>query len=365
MRVEHIPESVFGREAQIDALQYLLRQAEKGATANGFVFGHSGCGKTATLKDVMKRLPGHRFAVVHVNCSAHRTPTLAIAEVMAQLGMGGATRGMQHHEVLQMLVGNMMVDSERVYVFIFDEIHNIEDADQLIYSFTRLDEAGKGVIKTRRSVICATTQADFLQQVESKNYPASASYQPTKVHFSDYTEAQLRQILMDRAIRGFSDFMCPPEVVARMAAVAAERGDARRAIELMRVAGERADKEGRPVRDDDVDYAASKAEAFEICEAVRALSPQSRAYLWVILECSRESKITTSTETYEKYRAVMAQSSMTTLTQRMCQGIVAKLRDDCLIETEAEFKGGRKTFISVPDEVREAIDGMNLLGGVA
>ena len=71
----------------------------------------------------------------------------------------------------------------------------------------------------------------------------------SEISFSPYDTSELRAILADRADRAFIDGVCEESAIARAAAIAAkDRGNARQAIDLLRVGGEVAKKRGHPRR---------------------------------------------------------------------------------------------------------------------
>jgi len=61
----------------------------------------------------------------------------------------------------------------------------------------------------------------------------------TEISFSPYDASELRAILADRGDRAFVEGACDDSTIARAAAIAAkDRGNARQAIDLLRVGGE-------------------------------------------------------------------------------------------------------------------------------
>jgi len=352
----------------VKEVEELLENATVGKRANGFVYGGSGFGKSATLKDVVKRQPQHRFRIVYVNCSLHRTAALATTGVAVELGY--PARGMSEPILTQLIVDKMLED-DRPFIFIFDEIQAVRDSDRLIYCFTRLHEVAKMPKLRHWAVIVATPSRRWLKELEdNQEVMAYKSWLPVEIECPQYNYDQLRAILMDRREAAFKDPYCPVEVVNAIAARAVFRGDARWAIEMLRIAGERADKEYRIVDEGDVLFAASKTESYKILDDLAKFpTANHRLYFNVILQvCVVRA---TTLDVYERYGTHVAINQLgEPLSRRMCQEIVKYLQDKELIKLEAKWTPGvrgSKVFITVPEEVRRAIEDskvLNLNGGI-
>jgi len=115
--------------------------------------------------------------------------------------------------------------------------------------------------------------------MESVGSRALSSFTPEDVHFDDYDANQLQSILRRRQ-DAFYDDVLDEDVIPLAAAFAAQtHGDARKAIDLMRVAGELAEREGDAgVREEHVREAQDKVEknassrSFEVSARKEALS---------------------------------------------------------------------------------------------
>jgi cell division control protein 6 len=117
--------------------------------------------------------------------------------------------------------------------------------------------------------------------MESVGSRALSSFTPEDVHFDDYDANQLQSILRRRQ-DAFFDNVLDEDVIPLAAAFAAQtHGDARKAIDLIRVAGELAEREddGR-VREEHVREAQDKVEKNRVLEVVRGISTQKKLCLF-------------------------------------------------------------------------------------
>jgi len=110
---------------------------------------------------------------------------------------------------------------------------------------------------------------------------AVSSFTPEDVHFDDYDANQLQAILRRRQ-DAFHDDVVDDDVIPLAAAFAAQtHGDARKAIDLMRVAGELAEREGDArVCEGHVRAAQAKVEKNRVLEVVRGISTQKKLCLY-------------------------------------------------------------------------------------
>ena len=117
-------------------------------------------------------------------------------------------------------------------------------------------------------------------------------------------------------------------VIALCAAHAArEHGDARRALDMLRVAGELGEREGaEAITVEHVRQAFQKIEQDKMVEVVRTLPTQSKLVLYsVVLLGERETRKIVTGNVYNVYRALCRQSCLDVLTQRRVSDLISEL----------------------------------------
>jgi cell division control protein 6 len=141
--------------------------------------------------------------------------------------------------------------------------------------------------------------------MESVGSRALSSFTPEDVHFDDYDAHQLRGILRRRE-DAFHEGILDDDVIPLAAAFAAQtHGDARKAIDLMRVAGELAEREQEErVYEDYVRKAQDKVEKNRVLEVVRGISSQKKFCLFATAAVAAETDDRTarSTTGYRVYQ---------------------------------------------------------------
>jgi cell division control protein 6 len=177
----------------------------------------------------------------------------------------------------------------------------------------------------RVSIIGISNDLRFTNYLDPR---VQSSLSEEEIVFSPYNARQLEDILRQRAEMAFKEGVLDEFVIPLCAALAArEHGDARKALDLLRVAGEVAERENaEKVTEYHVRKANEKIEADNIVEAVRTLPTQSKVLLYsVILLEERGVKTLTTGEVYDTYKRLCKFLSIDTLTQRRVSDLISEL----------------------------------------
>jgi cell division control protein 6 len=177
-----------------------------------------------------------------------------------------------------------------------------------------------------------------------------------------YDAFQLRDIVEARIKLAFKPNATSEMVAPLCAAFAAqEHGDARRAIDLLRVSGEIADSLGKcQVEEEDVRTALEKIEIDRVIEVVKKLPTQSKASLLACLYVFESNQECDTNNIYNVYSAICKEALIDSLTQRRMTDLLAELDQLGIIEGTIVFKGryGRKkqiTRIASKDHMLETL----------
>jgi len=311
---------IVGRDEQLQEVTKMLRVAlGENRPPNLFLYGPSGTGKSLITKAVCNKLTkicetrDIDFGTIEVNCQDLDTLGVAIYELAERAASkADATVEVPKHGVatkekwdeLYRIV-NENFDSA---VFVLDELDMLvgrrdkkEPAfSRLLYQLSRA--GANDELTAHVSVVAISNDTKMMESVGSR---ALSSFTPEDVHFDDYDASQLRQILRRRT-DAFRDEVLDEDVIPLAAAVAAQtHGDARKAIDLMRVAGELAEREGdERVTSDHVREAQDKVEKNRVLEVVRGISNQKKLCLYATAAVARETDASgaRSTSGYSVYQ---------------------------------------------------------------
>jgi cell division control protein 6 len=154
-----------------------------------------------------------------------------------------------------------------------------------------------------------------------------SSLSEEEVVFPPYTATELADILWDRARQALRPGAVDDGVVGLCAALAAaEHGDARRALDLLRVAAEVAEREGcERVEVEHVRRAQQLIERGRVKEVVSSLPLHSRIVLLAVYVCGRKGVDTTSGTLYNTYREFCGLMGVDPLTERRVSTLVSEL----------------------------------------
>jgi cell division control protein 6 len=156
------------------------------------------------------------------------------------------------------------------------------------------------------------------------------------------------------------------DVIPLCSALAAqEHGDARRALDLLRISAELAERNGAPkITKKFVRLAQNKIEIDRILEVVRTLPAQSKTILLAILLQEKQNNkagitgVITTGEVYEIYKDLCKKTRTDSLTQRRVADLISELDMLGIITARVISKGryGRTREIKISSSSYEIIN---------
>jgi cell division control protein 6 len=359
LRSTYIPQRLPHRWEQIKALADILSSALKGETpSNILIFGKTGTGKTSTVKYVSKELEamaqktGAKCSIIYINSEVFDTQYRVFAYLARIFNKRVPMIGWPTDMVYSEFKTGLDAEERRVIITL-DEVDKLASkGDEALYNLSRIN----GELENARvSLIGISNDLTFTDLLDPR---VKSSLGEEEIIFPPYNAEQLKDILYARADTAFYADVLEYAVIPLCAALAAsEHGDARRALDLLRLSGELADRSGaRTVTEEHVRQACEKLEMNCVTEVVKTLPLQSKIVLSsVYLLCKERNKRRFSSgEVYTMYRRVCNQIDMDPLTQRRVTDFVAELDILGLINAVIVSKGryGRtkEISLSVPAE---------------
>jgi cell division control protein 6 len=364
LRPSYIPDVLPHREDQINQLASILVTALEGQRpSNVLVFGKTGTGKTACIKYIGKEIERadsnlHNVNFIYMNCEVIDTQYGILQNIGNKFIENFEERipftGWSTERVYNIL--REKIDAERrVIVIALDEIDKLvsKSGDDVLYHLCRINDDLKNA---KVSVVGISNDLRFMEFLDPR---VKSSLSEEKMVFPPYNAEQLKDILTQRAKLAFEDGVIEGSVLPLCSALAAqEHGDARRALDLLRVAAELAERNHMPVvTESDVTKAKNKIELDCVTEAIRTLPVQSKLVLMgVLLNNERgDSKLTTG-DLYETYKELSQCTSMAILTQRRITDLISELDMMGIIHARVKSfgRGGRTKEIQPSVPVMEA-----------
>jgi cell division control protein 6 len=336
--------------------------------ANGIISHNTG--KTLIIQHVgnkmlekIKELGEDNLKFLYVNCKLRKvadTEYRIVAELISELGGNVPATGLPTDEVYSRFVE--IVDKEKqIILIVLDEIDQAvkKIGDSFLYTLTRLNTE----LKNAQIVLIGISNSlTFMDNLDPR---VRSSLGEEEIVFPPYNALQLQDILKERASQAFNEGVLEEGVIAKCAAFAArEHGDARRALDLLRVAGELAERNGdKKIKLKHIDEANEKIERDKMLDIIASEPKQFQLVLYSIMSLEKEEVISTG-DVYNSYHELCGKTKNEVLTQRRVSDILAEFDMLGIINARVISKGrqGRtreiKLMLSlgIKDKAREILE---------
>jgi len=353
----YIPENILYREEQLQEVANVLAPALRvERPSNLFIYGKTGTGKTLSVRHILNsmveiaknnNLP---LKPIYINCKLKRvadTEYRLISQLIKEFGKEVPSTGLPTDEVYNVFY--KILDSEKgVILLVLDEIDQLTKkiGDEILYNLTRINA------ELKNSQICLIGISNNLVFSENLDPRVRSSLSEEELIFPPYNAIQIQEILKSRAKHAFKEDSVEAGVIEKCSAYSArDHGDVRRAIDLLRVAGELAERSGcSTIKIEHLDDAERKVESDKIINAIINQPKQFQSVLYSILLISPQKRQFYTGEIYEVYKNICKQTKFNILTQRRVSDILAELDMLGIINAKIISKGryGRTREVSLP-----------------
>ncbi|MEK6898865.1 MAG: orc1/cdc6 family replication initiation protein [Nanoarchaeota archaeon] len=348
LQTNYTPETIPHRDEQVESVASILAPALRGErVSNLFVYGKTGTGKTLSVQyvanELLKRADSsdNKLRVVYVNCKLKKiadTEYRILAELVNQLGGSVPSTGLPTDAVYNKFVEIIEREQQGILI-ILDEIDQAvrKISDGFLYSLTRLNVELK---KSHISLVGISNSLTFMDELDPR---VRSSLGEEELVFAPYNALQLQDILKERSKMAFQEGVLEEGVIAKCAGYAArEHGDARRALDLLRVAGELAERNSsKKVGLIHLDEANRKIERDKMLDIIENEPKQFQLVLFSIMNLSEKYKNASifTGEIYSNYQDICSRTKNEALTQRRVSDILAEFDMLGLINAQVISKG--------------------------
>lgn len=349
LQTNYTPEIILHRDEQIKQIALILAPVLRGErTSNLFLYGKTGTGKTLSIKYVREALykrfiksSNFELRIEYLNCKLKKvsdTEYRILAELIKQLGGEIPSTGLPTQAVYNKFID--LIDSKRqLIILILDEIDQTVKklSNNFLYNLTRLNSE---LSKSKISLVGISNDLTFLEGLDAR---IKSSLSEEEIVFPPYNALQIQDILNKRAENAFKKNVLEEGAIAKCAAYAArEHGDARRALDLLRVAGELAERENsKRVLLSHIDEANNKIERDKILDVVQSEPKQFQYVLYSIIYLSEnlKDKPFFTGEVYNFYQDLCLKNKLEILTQRRVGDIIQEFDMLGIINVRVISKG--------------------------
>jgi len=311
LQSNYIPDQLEHRDIQIQQIAQILAPAlRKERPSNLFVYGKTGTGKTLTInyttEQIMKVAKNQNIPlkVFYLNCKLKRvadTEYRLIAQLARFFGKAIPPTGLPTDEVYNAFI-DALEKEEQLVIIVLDEIDQLTNkaGDGVIYNLTRLNTILK---KSQLAIIGISNDLVFSNNLDPR---VKSSLSEEEIIFPPYNAIQIQDILSKRAEKAFKENILDEGVIQKCAAFAArEHGDARRALELLRVSGEISERKGsKHLTLVEIDEAQDKIEKDRILDILQTQPKQFQATMYSILLHGKSKESILTGEVYESYKKI-------------------------------------------------------------
>jgi archaeal cell division control protein 6 len=341
LTIDYVPERLPFRDNESTMIAQTLSVILRGGRpSNLLIFGKPGTGKTAVVKNVIERLKHKaddldmQITVPFMNAKTANTSYKILYEIAEMMGINKEEKKLQVHftglslgEATDRILDYIRRKNLRV-VLVIDEIDSLVDknGDDILYNFTRANER----ISAEQfiSLIGISNSLTFKDKLDPR---VRSSLSEEEMVFNPYTIEQLKDILVDRCKLAFTEHAIPIAAINLCAAMAGrETGDARKAIDLLRVAAEVAEREASStIKEIHVRVAQQKIDRDTNYEILKNSTTHTKILILAIIN----SKNGNTGEMYDIYSSLCVRLEQEPLTQRRITQIISELDQLGLVTT--------------------------------
>jgi cell division control protein 6 len=253
------PDLIIGRERPVKRLVKFFLEYKKGHVVPFVsVFGRSGSGKSSTVKFVCQNMDGISYCFV--NLRKAKTIFGAANLILSELGKENLKSAQGLNSALEIIEGAIIQllqrEEKKLFVLVLDEYDMIfsdkrNSPSDFIFKLVVMqqDLKEKGFFAC---IVAISNNALLEYELDSR---VRSRIGNSEIFFEPYPKSVVLDILKDRASKAFSGEIDDKVLQYCSEISSSEHGDARRAIDLLRVAGEIADSKGEKLDSNHVDLA--------------------------------------------------------------------------------------------------------------
>ncbi len=360
----YMPDIIHHRDSELEAVTHSLLPILKGSRpSNLLVYGKPGTGKTLVVKKVIskiqERVEKTDFPIMLVYANSKEETTLygLLVTFGRQLGLTEKElppTGLAISEVFKRLLN--IISKERINaIFVIDEIDYLaqlvsKTGKDILYQLTRANER---LSTGSLTLVGISNDLTFKERLDPR---VISTLGEEEIIFPNYTVEQLRRILTERIDAAFIENTVSETAINLCAAMAGrEHGDARRAIDLLRVAGEIAERhQAEKVTEKHIREASEKIEEHREVTALQSYPLHEKILILAVMKANGNS----TGEIYATYKGFCRSIRQKELTQRRITQMLGEIELSGIISGRIIHQGihGRtkkfKLTVS-PDVVKE------------
>lgn len=339
----YLPSSIMGRQDQAEQLLRFVESARQGLTVPLIsVYGRSGSGKSTVVRFVCSNI-GDIASFAFVNLRKSHTVFGSANLILAELGeadLKSADGINKAADKIGAKIENILLaENKKLFLLVLDEYDSIFSDSRgrpsdFVYRLLTLEES----LREKGLWLCIVTISNNAMADYDLDDRVKSRMGSSEVFFPPYTKDDVKKILVDRAEKAFA-VKVDGKVLDYCASLgSSEHGDARRALELLRYAGELCD--GKDLTENNVDMANDQMTEDRVYTIVSQASYHLKNVVAAICHNSflLDSSWVATSSVYNTYSTGLPEDEMP-LSYRRIADLLAELENSGLVVSRTISRG--------------------------
>lgn len=349
LKDSYTPDEIVGRTEELTAYRNALTPVVNGEDPdNIFLYGKSGVGKTASTNYILDILTdkcdsvGIDLTVLKINCDTCNTSYQVAIKLVNklrapdnQLSQSGHAEWKVFEELFEELdsIGGTVL-------LVFDEIDSLDNdkLDKLLYQLPRA-KSNNNLENTNIGIIGISSDLTLLDKLAPD---VKSTLCDKSIEFSPYNSQELTAVLEQRAdITFYDDALTAPVIPLCATLGSQDGGDARKALDLLREAGDIArQSDDSQITKNHVQQARTLLAEERILSAIENLSLHEKITMYALLTLTEEGNPTPrSREIFDRYETLTKHTGYEPVTYRSVRDYLSSFNSLNLTLSEAKHTG--------------------------
>ena len=355
----YIPKHFPHREEEINTIANIMKPALQGfRPSNILINGQTGTGKTAIAKFISDQITekarneDKKIHTAYINCKQTNTTY----GILANIGKAYSAKWDEEIPIAGWRIDKVYSklrqkanENGGIAIIVLDEIDALvnKSGDDILYHLTGLNS---DLENSKIAIIGISNDVKFTSWLDPR---VKSRLGEESLAFAPYNAPQIEDILYNRSKIAFRENIVEPLVLSYCSSKAAqEHGDVRKALDLLRISAELAERENREiVTAKYVNLAQNVMESDQVKNIISTLPIQNKATFASIIanQGTRERGQQTTGEVYETYSHICNVFKLEQLTQRRIGNLISELDMQGLINAKIVSLGrqGRTRYINL------------------